>query len=69
MTVLEDLAWSMRCEFALESKCYYLVLARRHKGKDEKVKSRNLYTIHDVIVRGYTVVGLPNGKFESPLVS
>jgi len=34
-----------------------------YKDKDEKMKSRNLYTIHDVIVRGYTVTELPNGKF------
>lgn len=27
------------------------------------MKSRNLYTIHDVIVRDYTVSELPNGKF------
>ncbi|TKK12163.1 hypothetical protein PflCFBP13510_10600 [Pseudomonas fluorescens] len=27
------------------------------------MKSRNLYTIHDVIVRNYTITGLPSGKF------
>jgi hypothetical protein len=57
------MAWSRRRGFAPEAKCYYLVWARRNKGRDEKVKSRNLYTIHDVIIRGYTVVGLPNGRF------
>ncbi|MEE3935836.1 hypothetical protein V2I68_09755 [Pseudomonas viridiflava] len=27
------------------------------------MKSRNLYTIHDLIVRDYTVTALPSGKF------
>ena len=27
------------------------------------MKSRNLYTIHDVIIRNYTVTAMPSGKF------
>lgn len=27
------------------------------------MKSRNLYTIHDVIIRNYTVTAIPSGKF------
>ncbi|AAY37387.1 hypothetical protein Psyr_2348 [Pseudomonas syringae pv. syringae B728a] len=40
-----------------------LLLPDMHKNKEESVKSRNLHTIHDLIVKDYSVNPTSSGKF------